>query len=340
MKFIKSKPNQEHHAREILAVDSGEEGIKLVRFSFTERKPMIESVGFRSERLEDLVVKRSGRRLQLGKRYHSKNMALCISDENSIIRLLEVSSSGLRDDRIKERIGEKVNLGERYRLTHQVVREPHSTHKGELVVVGLRDQLISRVSQQFKNGVPSLVSIEAAGMAALRAFSWYLNQEMENRVVGFIEAGAHSLVFGIFAAGELVLLRTFDGGRDLLVRQVGDDLRLDEEQAKVIVADKGFDISESVTRAFKSFFTQLRVSRDYIERREDFHLEELYISGGLALSPYVVEAVANESGLKTTKWNPFDGLIVAPDAIPPELAGQEVRFAAAVGTGLSFWRDK
>jgi Tfp pilus assembly PilM family ATPase len=79
------------------------------------------------------------------------------------------------------------------------------------------------------------------------------------------------------------------------------------------------------------FLRQMSISKDFVERREDCRVLKVYVSGGTSLSRYWVDEIKSAAGTEVERWNPFASLRLAPDALPASLAGQETRFAAALG---------
>ena len=94
------------------------------------------------------------------------------------------------------------------------------------------------------------------------------------------------------------------------------------------------DISQSVHELASPFLRQLSISRDFVERQENCKISRAYLSGGMAMIWNWVKELREAMGLEVQTWDPFQGLALAPGAYPEALAGQQPRFAAAVGAAL------
>jgi Tfp pilus assembly PilM family ATPase len=101
-----------------------------------------------------------------------------------------------------------------------------------------------------------------------------------------------------------------------------------------------FDISQAVSEVMEPFNKQLVISRDFVERRENCRIGHLFACGGMAGSRDWVADVQSATGMDVSAWNPFEGYAAADGAVPEELAGQESRFAAAVGSCLASFEEE
>jgi hypothetical protein len=121
--------------------------------------------------------------------------------------------------------------------------------------------------------------------------------------------------------------------------KIQQQMGVDREVAQGIISDGSFDISSCVRDVMGPFLRQLSISRDFVERQEKCRIGELYLSGGMSLSKYWVEAIGKGSKMKVHLWNPFEPIHIPTGAYPADLAGQETRFAAAVGAALGVYES-
>jgi Tfp pilus assembly PilM family ATPase len=104
------------------------------------------------------------------------------------------------------------------------------------------------------------------------------------------------------------------------------------------LTDGSFDVTKVVHQAMEPFLQQLTISWDFVERRENTHVGKLYVCGGGAGMRLWSQELETATGLAPAKWDPFEGLVVLPGAIPDGFKGQEPRFSAAVGAALSMMK--
>jgi Tfp pilus assembly PilM family ATPase len=191
------------------------------------------------------------------------------------------------------------------------------------------------ISALLPSGLPAPYSLELSGLASITTFMHGPGKQHTGEAVGVIDFGANTTVFVLLNKNVVALIRRFDMGTNAILEKVQKSLGIDRETAQGIIADGAFDISQAVGEVMEPLVKQLVVSRDFVERRENCHVGKIYVSGGLIVSRDSLDEMTSAMGVEIAFWNPFDGLEVAPDAIPDNLSGQEWRFSAAIGAGLA-----
>jgi Tfp pilus assembly PilM family ATPase len=188
-------------------------------------------------------------------------------------------------------------------------------------------------------GRPAPFSVEVSGIASMTAFLSSTVAQQKEGSLAAIEFGTRTSTFAIFNKGVLSLVRRFSFGAQAVLDKVRERLGVDAETAQGIVADGSFDISQPLNEVMDSFVKQLLVSRDFVERRENCHVAKLYVGGGLAGSAGVIEDMRSSLEIDVERWDPFEGLQVAKDAMTEQMAAQRWRFGAAVGACLGTFEE-
>jgi Tfp pilus assembly PilM family ATPase len=183
-------------------------------------------------------------------------------------------------------------------------------------------------------GPPAPLTLELSGLGALTAFLNGPGRDITDEAIGVIEAGARVTFLALFNKGALVLVRKFDFGCETLVTKVQQQMGVDRAVAEGIIADGSFDISGCVHDVMGPFLRQLSISRDFVERQEKCRIARIYLSGGMSLSDYWVEAIRSGSKMDLRLWDPFENIQMGPGAVAEALKGQHTRFAAALGLAL------
>ncbi|MBU1908522.1 MAG: pilus assembly protein PilM, partial [Verrucomicrobia bacterium] len=174
-------------------------------------------------------------------------------------------------------------------------------------------------------------------LAVITAFLHGRGQGYEQGTVGLVESGEQQTTMALLHRNLPVLVRKFDLGMQSVRERVQQRLGVDAETARGILADSSFDLSQVLRDVVDPFLRQLSLSKEFIERREECQVEKLYASGGMSLSRFWVDELKRAAGVAVERWNPFEGLTMAADALPPALDGQQTRFAAALGCCLGTW---
>jgi Tfp pilus assembly PilM family ATPase len=81
---------------------------------------------------------------------------------------------------------------------------------------------------------------------------------------------------------------------------------------------------------------ELRASIDFFEHQQDKAVSQVFVSGGSARSPFIVESLQSELMVQTSSWNPIAPMNMA---LPPEKLGEAeqvaTQLAVAVGGALA-----
>lgn len=278
--------------------------------------------------------------LDIPQRLRAKHGCLTTPGETSLIKLL--SFPGAFDDAAAAKVVENLGVDkpENFRISYKVLTPAAQARESKVLAVALPIQEADAVAGLLATGTPVPLSLEVSGLATMTAFVHHLSEEIRTTgAVGVIDFGQDVTSFALFNKSNLILLRRFNFGSNAVLTKVRDTLGVDLETAQGIIADGAFDISQSVTEVMDPIVKQLIVSRDFVERRENCHIANLYISGSLVVSRDAIEEMKNAMGLEVVPWSPFQGLTIEEGAVPEALAGQEWRFSAAVGAGLATFEE-
>ena len=258
--------------------------------------------------------------------------AIAYSSEKSVVRV--VSLPGNEDSPIEreKQIRDNVGLDDQFRVNF--IPTPGKAKETRLLAVAIPNSDAAGVLELFSSGPPAVNSLEVAGLAALNACVKGPLSSHPNEAVAVLECGSRFSMLSIFNKGNLSLARKIEVGGDAVLAHIQKQLGVDYNMASSILSQGAIDVSQSVRHVVEPFLRQLSISRDFVERQENCRVSVAYISGGMALSPAWLQEVQSASGMELRAWDPFGGMAILPDAIPENLAGQQSRFAAAVGTVL------
>jgi len=324
---------------DLLAVDIGSTGSKLVRVKKAKEGfvvvgadilPTVSLNGTRSEGSLDSLR-------ELPKGFRTNYVAVSVSSERSVVRLLSLPGQPQSSAAVEAHLREHAGLEGDYRLSYNsssIKKNGRGRVETKYLAVAMPEREAAAVLSLVPAGPPAPWSLELSGLGALTAFLHGPGKAHEEESVGVIEGGARVTYLALFCKGQLVLVRKFDFGCETLVTKVEQTMGVEREVAEGIIADGSFDISNCVRDVMGPFLRQLSISRDFVERQEKCRIARLYLSGGMSLSHYWVDAVRSGTKLDVQTWNPFEGVRVAAGAYPERLKGQQTRFTAALGVAL------
>ncbi len=224
------------------------------------------------------------------------------------------------------------------RMAYHVVTEGSGRAESRVLAVSMPESEAMSVMRFFTSGLPAPLSLEIAPIAALTAFEAGPVRHSTEPAVGLLDFGTTSSTLSIFYKKTLVLIRRFDFGTRKLLERIGSVLHVDPETALNILADSAFDISEPVTDVMGPLSSQLVVSRDFVERRENCTIRNLHIIGGIAASEAAISEMARALNLDIHIWDPFSIPSLQCHTLDPAI--DRWRFAAAIGAALGILEEK
>lgn len=331
---LPGKGRQRKSPAELLGVDIGTTGLKVVRMRHNKDQTTLLAADILPPL--ELPEGPAGHnvRLKLPKNLMANYVALTVSGASAAVRLLNLTGhiepQGLKEEEVREHVG----LASEFRVSHVMLSVPRAKQETKVLVVGLPEKEAKTVLSLVPSGPPAPYCLEVSGLAAMTAFTHGPGADSPHDALAVIESGAKITFMALFHKKTLALVRKFDFGAETIVARVQQQLGVDQETARGIIADGSFDISQPVHEVMDPFLRQLTISKDFVERREDCVVSAVYLSGGTTLSRYWMEEVSAAVGIEVVQWNPFDHVELAADAYPAELKGQETRWTAAVGACL------
>jgi len=268
-------------------------------------------------------------------RLRSRYASLAVSSNGAVAKLLTLP--GNIDAAFENQLPRNLGLddADAFRISYRVVTEGQGRSESRVLAAALPQDAADPLMQRFSSGLPVPYSLEISPLAALTAFERGPVAEAANSAVGLIDFGTTSTTLSVFNRGELVLMRRFDFGTQLVLDRVESTLRVDAETAQGILADAAFDISELLMELTNPIASQFVVSRDFVERRENCSVSALFAIGGIALSRAAMLGLEQALGTDIAVWNPLAGLVEGPQAFSEQAASQRWRFAAALGAALA-----
>lgn len=326
---------------DILGMDVGASGTKVVRLSRTGAQVKVTGVDILPAMSVATANGTAPAPLVLPKPLKSRYVALATSSQGAQVKLLTVPAHS--DKTIDVQVNELMGFGgeggggDDIRVGYERVQETRTEVR--ILAVVLPDAAARGMCSLFPEGtIPAPCSVEVSGLASMTAFLQGPGAQHLEDCVAVIDFGAAVTVIALFNKGSMVLVRKLDFGAVNILKKLQDSLGVDQDVAVGILSDGSFDVSKIFHQSMESFLQQLTISLDFVERRENVHVEKLYVCGGGAMLRLWSQEVENATGRKPILWNPFEGMALQPGVYPDRLKGQEGRFTAAIGAALAMVR--
>jgi type IV pilus assembly protein PilM len=204
--------------------------------------------------------------------------------------------------------------------------------KARVLVGGARKQTIDHLQLAAKHAGLTLEQVVPGLVCAANAFEFCMPEVFANEVVALVDIGFKSSSISILAKGELSLSRVVSIGADKLTAGLAEAMGVSYAEAEGIKVG----LPEEVMGAMQGLITplgrELRASIDFFEHQQDKVVSQVFVSGGSARSPFIVESLQSELMVQTSSWNPVSCMNIA---LPPEKLGEVEQVASqlAVATG-------
>ena len=328
-----------HNPADVVALDLASSGTKAVRLRLVDKQPTVVAVDL----LPAVSVPHSGQEaveifpLEISADLAARYAAIAVPGRNAVVKLLAFPAQAASEEDIESKVVEGLGIEkpEQYRIGYKLLHDSHVKTESRALVVAVPEIEVAYAPKVIPAGLPVPCSLELSGFASMTAFLHGPARGHAEDAVGMIEFGSHISYFAIFNRLVPVLIRKFDFGSRLIMEKVQQSLGIDIATAEGILTDGSFDISQQISEVLDGFIKQIVVSRDFVERREGCRISKVFASGGVTRSRDWLLEIKAALGYDADLWNPFDCVKVADGAIPEQLKGQEMRFTAAIGAGLS-----
>ncbi|WP_460840929.1 pilus assembly protein PilM [Noviherbaspirillum agri] len=218
---------------------------------------------------------------------------------------------------------------------------PNAPEDVEVLIAATRKEKVEdRVAVVEAAGLkPMVMDIESyAARAAIDRITAQLPKGGQGQIVALLQIGAQVTHVSMLLDGQAIYEREQPfGGNQLtqdIVRTYG--LPFEEAEVKKIAGDlpDGYDrellepflenVALEVTRAIQFFFTSTPYTR----------IDQIFLAGGCANLPGIVELVADRTKVSTSVVSPFKGMQVAPNVREKQLRAEAPSYLVACGLAM------
>ncbi|MGZ3181153.1 MAG: pilus assembly protein PilM [Telluria sp.] len=218
---------------------------------------------------------------------------------------------------------------------------PNSPEDMEVMLAAARREKVEdRVAIAEASGLKATVmDIESyAARAALLRLTGLLPQGGAGQVIALFQLGAQVTQISVLLDGETIYEREQPFGGNQLTQDIVRSYGLSFEEAET--KKKSGDLPENyaadlltpflenaaleVTRAIQFFYTSTPYTR----------IDQLYLAGGCALLPGLLDMVANRTKINSAIISPFQGMQLAPEIREQQLRHEAPAYLVACGLAL------
>lgn len=209
--------------------------------------------------------------------------------------------------------------------------------KARVWVGGAKKQTLDHYQRAAKHIGMTLDHIIPCLICPTNAFERAMPATFANEVVALVDVGFRSSTISILAGGELALSRVVPSlGSDRLTAGLAEAMGVSYAEAEGIKVGLPEEVQGAMQGLIMPLGRELRASIDFFEHQQDKAVSQVFISGGSARSPFIVETLQSELMVPTKAWNPiaFMNLAVPPQKLA-EAEQVAAQLAVAVGGAMS-----
>jgi type IV pilus assembly protein PilM len=264
-------------------------------------------------------------------RYKGKKVVLILGVSESLLRHAELPLVPVSDMRLMLKYNPKAYLQQELNDyifdCHSIgVVEPGgdspaktATAKARVLVGGARRQTLDQLQEAGKLAGLMIEEIIPNLVCPANAFEMAMPDVFQKEIVAVVDLGFKTSTISILANGELALSRVLSLGADKLTAGLAEAMGVSYAEAEGIKIGLPEEVQGAMQSLMIPLGRELRASIDFFEHQQDKTVTQVFISGGSARSPFLIESLQSELMVQTRPWNPLSSFNLA---LPPEKLGE------------------
>jgi type IV pilus assembly protein PilM len=213
---------------------------------------------------------------------------------------------------------------------------PGSTQKQKVLIAAAKQKLVDDFVEGAKTAGLLAEHIVPGLIGPVNAFELAMPEIFQNEVVALVDIGFKHTTICILQQGELVLTRTMAIGGDKLTTSLSESMNISYAEAEGIKVGMPHEVQSTLQMTLTPLGRELRASIDFFEHQYDKAVSQVFVSGGSARCPIIIETLQTELMVECKTWQPTSFL---QTELPPEQQTdlEEVgpQLTVAVGAALA-----
>ncbi|MEW6158982.1 MAG: pilus assembly protein PilM, partial [Verrucomicrobiota bacterium] len=212
--------------------------------------------------------------------------------------------------------------------------EAGKTQKCKVLVGGAKKQLLDNLQTAAKAAGLTAEQVTPSLIGPPNAFEMAHPEVFEKEVVALVDIGFKNSTISILLNGELSLTRVVGIGGDKLTSGLAEAMGISYAEAEGLKVGLPEEVQMIMQSLLMPLGRELRASIDFFEHQQDKTVSQVFISGGSARSPFIIETLQSELMVPCKSWNPVGFLNLA---LSPQQMGEieQVAPQLAVATGAA-----
>jgi type IV pilus assembly protein PilM len=337
--------------KEIIGIDIGSSSVKLVQLKEQKGAFTLQNVGILPLPLEAIVdntlmdsssIVEAIKKLFKSLNIRVKDAACSVSGNSVIIR--KISLPAMPPEELEDQIHWEA---EQYipfdindvNIDFQILAsDQNDPSKMEVLLVASKKEIINDYLAVFNEAGINLAVVDVDSFAIQNAFELNYDIGSEN-VVALINIGASIMNLNIIKNDISLFTRDVQMGGNLYTEEIQKQFGVSSEEAeKMKISEVSSDqskLKETISRVNETLAMEMRRSLDFYNTTAgEGKINNVYLSGGGAKTPMLVEAVQQRLGLPVEILNPFLNVKINEKEFDPEYLN-EIGPLVTVAVGLA-----
>ncbi|MFM1873122.1 MAG: hypothetical protein RL398_2544 [Planctomycetota bacterium] len=278
-------------------------------------------------------------------KFRSKRVATAVSGKNVIFRY--VSMAEMAEDRVVQAVRLEADkyipfdVNEVELDAQKLATTVDAAGKPEMKVllVAAKKTVVADHARMLTELGLQPVSVGVDGFALGNA--WELGELINpgiqdaGRTIALVDIGASKTSINILRDNVSYFAREVPMGGQDLTNAIARRLAIDPAQAEQLKREPGDDlptIQEACMQVLEDLGNEINLSFDFFENQFDGEVQEVWLTGGTALLPFLEESFERIFEKRTKTWNPVEGLKVRAENVDVEALNQLApQLAVALG---------
>lgn len=278
-------------------------------------------------------------------RFRTKRIATAVSGKNVVFRYISLPEMG--EDKLLQAVrldAEKYipfDVGDVELDAQKLGVAPDANGRNEMKVllVAAKRTIVADHSRMLSELGLQPVAVGVDGFALGNA--WELGDMVNpgiqdpGRTVALIDIGATKASINILRDNISCFAREVPMGGQDLTNAIARRLGVEPGQAEAMKRDPGDQLAvvqEACGQVLEDLGNEVNLSFDFFENQFDGEVQEVWLTGGTALLPFLEESFERIFEKRTKTWNPIEGLKVKADNVDVEALNQLApQLAVAIG---------
>lgn len=209
--------------------------------------------------------------------------------------------------------------------------------KSKALLVAGKDELIENLQEAAREAGLVVEQITPGQIGPVNAFE-ALPSDLPRPVVALIDIGFLHSTINILDDGKLRLTRVVNLGAHKLTSGLAETLKITYSVAEGLKQVMPHKVQTKLKELMSPLCQELRASIDFFEHQQEKIVSEVFVSGGTARSPVLIEILQTELMLPCKNWDPSGSLaLTLSPTQTTEIKQDGPGLAVALGAAISFF---